>query len=221
MYKTLTNEFKNQLIDRKCDKAILISFTITFFICFIPSFILWITFKHWLVIFLTVLLTIVLCVILGYTIIFKIAKKQNIINNNYCFRLTSAIKSLKITSKKDAEILLPLLKAHGINSRPKVQEAIRHYQVLLNNKNPRGFSIVPIVSLCTSIVGIIFSFLKLQDSEFLLLVAILVLIIPVYASLFCIAVKLIYRSTYYTLSEYVLYERIEAALSEIWMNIMK
>lgn len=218
MYDKLTCDFKKELIDRKLDILINISFSALLIVYLVSSFILWIFFKHWVVLFGSSLVLYLLAIIIAYTIIFIIAKKKKSFRAKDYFHLKRVLNSLKDISKKDVQILVPLLKRYGINTRPKVQEADKHYQILLLRKSKNGFAILSIISLAISIASIILSALNYKSGKDLIVLLIVLLSLIICVTLVCILIKIIYRTICYNLSEYALYERIEAALSEIWMK---
>ncbi len=217
-YERIKNVFKNELLDRKLNRNILISFVALLVIYVISYVVLWSIFKHWAIMLSTILIFIVLFLITAYSIMFFTVKKNINLNIKDYFHPKQTLNLLKSISKKDVQILLPIAKSHGINTRPKVQEAIRHYQLLLLRKSNKGFAIISIISLTLSIFSIIISGINYEsDKDFIILIVWLFSLV-ILVTLACIGVKFLYRTTFYDLSDYVLYERIEEALSEIWMN---
>lgn len=221
MYDKLTNDFKNELIDRRIDKTILIMFSILFLIYLVTTTILWSVYNYWVVLFVSNSVLAFVCATTAYTIIFMVAKKENLVYVKDYFHFRHVKNSLKHALKKDVDILSALTKSHGINTRPKVQEAIRHYHALLLKKSNNGFAIISVLSLTISVVGIIFSVVNYDSSKDLISLMVLLFSIILCVTAVCFFVKKVYRETYYSLSDYALFERIEAALSEIWVKQSK
>lgn len=217
MYEKLSHDFKNELIDRQIDRKIVALISVLTILYLVPVFFIWWKLRHWAVIVISDIALIILFIIIGYSMAFSVLKKKGVVNKKDYFHVKLITKSLMI-SNKDIDILKPLLKTHGINTRAKVKEAINYYRAKLGRKSHQSFTIISVLSLIVSIMGIIFSYIKCQSNEELFVTMILLFLIIFFVSLLCIGIKQIYRSIYYNLSEYALYERIEEALSEIWMK---
>ncbi|MDE6355815.1 MAG: hypothetical protein K2L67_01065 [Clostridia bacterium] len=218
MYDKLICDFKNELIDRKLDIIVIISFSALFLIYIIVFLILFSIFNHWLVILLSNLILAGLSIIIAYTIIYFLVKaKCNFVFKDY-FHFINIIKALSNLNKKDIQILLPILKSHKINTYPKIQEAIKYYRGLLQRKSTKNFTIISILSLVMSITSIILSSIKFQTNRDLILLLMLLFSLMLCAILVCIVIKIFYRAIYYNISDYALYERIEDTLSEIYMK---
>ncbi len=221
MYEKLISEFRNSLNDIRLDKIILVSFGILFFSYLVLFITFWIIYKHWSVTVVSVAIFLFSSAVIAYSIIFNEARKNNNLSFKDYFHCKRVFKSLKNLFRKDIEILVPIIKSCGINTRAKVLEAIRHYQILLLRKSNKGFAIISVVSLTVSVAGIILASVKYQSSEELFVLMLLLVSLMIVVILLCILVKKMYI-IFYGLTEYALYERIESALSEIWMkNLIK
>lgn len=217
MYDSITTKFKNSLIDRKFDIK---SYCIMFAILVAYAIIItttWIIFKSQLIFGLSTGCLILLEWFSLNILIFTTAKQSSNVKIKDFLNYRKLFRCMREATKKDTFILNPIIEEFGINTRPRIQEAIRHYQFLLQRKTKANFTAVPIISVVVSVIGIIVSYFKSGPDSvipciILMSVAIIVVIIV------CFAIQKIYKDCIYCLTEYAIYERIEAALSEIWMT---
>ena len=120
---------------------------------------------------------------------------------------------LDLIHKSDIKILKDILKEHNINTRPKMQETIRHYQTLLPRKIASS-NFLSILAFSISVLSLLFSDFVLASKENMREVFAIIIII---ALGYC-AVHMISKNYFKFLSKEDLYGRIEASLSEIFMN---
>ena len=116
--------------------------------------------------------------------------------------------------EEDIKALQDILKSHSINTRPKVQEAIRHYQCLLPTKIMSNGQLLTILAFSISIITLLFSepFLH-SNSNVEILVALLIGIIVFYW-----IIQFIAKNILKVFSKDALYTRMEISLSEIFMT---
>lgn len=120
---------------------------------------------------------------------------------------------LDLIHKSDIKILKDILKEHNINTRPKMQEAIRHYQTLLPRKITSS-NFLSVLAFSISVLSLLFSDFVLASKENMQEVLAIIIII----ALGYLAVRIINKNYFKFLSKEDLYGRIEASLSEIFMN---
>lgn len=120
----------------------------------------------------------------------------------------------KIMHRKDTELLIQILKEHDVNTRPKVLEAIRHYQCLIPRKIGGYSYILSLFAVCLSIVGIFFQEAILNsESNLFILIFVLALLI-----LLGMLTFLLNEKVFKYFGQNAINERIEMALSEIYMK---
>lgn len=219
MYNLLISRFKSALTDRNVELKLIIIFSIILLISFCVITINAVIWQIWFLYAVSIVFVLVTCLISAHCILFTATKKKLNYRFKDFFRFKTVWKNAGRAQEQDSIILLPLLKEIGIDTMSKVQEAIRHFQLLLSVKQKKGLEIVPIVSVALSISIAICGVVK---TSLILFIAYLfsAMILTI---IMCLAVKCIYKGIYYSLSEYALCERIEMALSEIYMKelIMK
>lgn len=116
--------------------------------------------------------------------------------------------------KEDLKVLCQILKDNHINSRPKVQETIRHYQCLLPRKFSASGTLLSILAFAVSTMALIFSESVWSSATTLAVIIVIVLaIILIYGMIIAID-KFYFRA----LGKDALYTRMEASLSEIFMT---
>ena len=116
--------------------------------------------------------------------------------------------------KEDLKVLCEILKDNHINSRPKVQETIRHYQCLLPRKVSTSGMLLSILAFAVSTMALIFSESVWNSATTLAVIIVIVLaVILIYGMI--IAIDKFY---FKALGKDALYTRMEASLSEIFMT---
>lgn len=116
--------------------------------------------------------------------------------------------------EKDISILKEILQDYNIDTRPKVEEAIRHYQCLLPRKVSQTGQLLSILALVVSILALLVSEMvsqSVENVEFILGIILTVIIIY-------IVVRLIEKNVFRIFGKDALYTRIEDSLSEIFMT---
>ncbi len=150
----------------------------------------------------------------------------------YIYMLLSIRKQVKITIEnafnydfvraeyeqmihnKDLEVLSNILKDNNINTRPKVQEALRHYQCMLPRKVTSSGTLLSILAFTVSILALIFSETVFMSADVIPIILTIILgVILIY-----IIVLVITNGYFKAFCKDALYTRIEASLSEIFMN---
>lgn len=217
MYEKLTTKFKNNLIDRKFDiKMYCIMFAILAAYAIVISA-TWIIFKSKLIFGINLGCLFATELISLNILIFTAAKQSTNVKIKDFLNYKKLFRCMRYANQKDINILNPILEEFGINTQEKIQEALRHYQLLLQRKTKTNFTTISILSLTVSILGIIISYFKGGPNSvipfMILLFEVIIIVILV-----CFAIKIIYKNCIYYFTDYALCERIEAALSEICMT---
>ena len=150
-----------------------------------------------------------------YIFILFLLKKEKQFKWKNIWRIKSNIQMLmKAMHQKDIELLINILKSQGVNTRPKVLEILRHYQCLLPRRTVAGTQIISICALIISMIALFFQDKVFYSQETAIAVtAIIFGSILIYIILWW-ANKNILR----VLGEDALIERIEMAVSEIWIK---
>lgn len=114
----------------------------------------------------------------------------------------------------DIKILQGILKNHKINTRPKIEEAIKHYQCLLPRKVSQPGQLLTILAFVISTLALFASETVISSTENIQFIAgILFTVIIIYAM-----VRLIEKNIFRVFGKDALYMRIEDSLSEIFMT---
>ena len=116
--------------------------------------------------------------------------------------------------KEDLKILCEILKDNHINTRPKVQETIRHYQCLLPRKVSTSGTLLSILAFTVSTLALIFSESVWNSATTLAIVFVLVLAVILIYGVIIMIDKFYFKA----LGNDALYTRLEASLSEIFMD---
>lgn len=114
----------------------------------------------------------------------------------------------------DIKILKEILEEHKINTRPKIEEAIRHYQCLLPRKTVPTGRLISILALVISVLALLVNetvIKSVENIKFILLILFTVI-------LFYGIVWLIGNTIFRVFGKDALYTRIEDSLSEIYMT---
>ena len=116
--------------------------------------------------------------------------------------------------QEDIQILIKILKENSINTRPKVLEAVKHYQTLIPVKLENSIQILSVLALAISIVAFIFDDKIFYSMENLAIAFIFIILITILYLAFCSynnkLIKMFGKSE--------LYRRLELSLSEIYMR---
>ena len=160
-------------------------------------------------------LTIFLFFATCYVYIFIRVKKCFSLHLKDFFNISQILnKHQEFMHKEDIKALQDILKSHSINTRPKVQEAIRHYQCLLPRKVISNGQLLAILAFATSIIALLFSepFLH-SDSSLDIILFILTIV-----TIFYLIIQFVSTNILKIFSKDALYTRLEASLSEIFMT---
>ena len=213
MYKKIEEEFKAKSI-RLRDRC-LFSICIIFMpiieiiiICQIPI-------KKYPLVFISTIPIVLIFYILCYLYICISVSKLNENKWYDYFKFNKIWKIyLKNTQKQDIKTLTAIIEEKGINTRSEIQEAIRHYQCLLPRKVISGGMLLSILALAISILSFIIA-AQIDDIEYSIK-----LIIQIFTviTIFYYAIKTMNETLFKFFGKYTLFERIEAALSEIYVK---
>ena len=120
----------------------------------------------------------------------------------------------KIVHRRDLDLLFNITKKYHIDTTEKLQEAIRHYQNLLPRKVVSGGTWMSIFALGVSIAA--FITVKSQTS----ITAHLEVLVAVWITLglLYLAFKVIGQELLQRFGKHAMYERLEAALSELYFT---
>lgn len=160
-------------------------------------------------------LTIFLFFATCYVYIFIRVKKCFSLHLKDFFNISQILnKHQEFMHKEDIKVLQDILKNHSINTRPKLQEAIRHYQCLLPRKVISNGQLLAILAFAASIIALWFSepFLH-SDSSLDIILFILTVV-----AIFYLIIRFVATSILKIFSNDALYTRLEASLSEIFMT---
>ncbi len=120
----------------------------------------------------------------------------------------------EVMHKKDIKILINILKNAGVNTRPKVLEVLRHYQICLPRKIIGGSQIISILALTISTLAFVFSDILSMSFESQIMTLIIIMFV-LFIYLFGYVLN---KRIFHYFGEAALYIRIESAVSEIWMK---
>lgn len=154
----------------------------------------------------------IFAVIIVYIWIYHSLKK---INKNSLFWKFKSNRDIYIEERKnnDLNVLIELLKENGINTRPKVQEAIRHYQTLTSRNIVGSGLFLSVLTISISIVTFIMSENNNLSQERLNFMFAILIVIAV----FYFTIKII-RDQIKSFSGPKVYEYIESLLSIIYFQ---
>ena len=161
---------------------------------FIGLFLMWITF---------------------YAIIyFKHVNKEK---KSFCafFRFSTTLHTYQEKiHNEDIQTLKQILKKHKIDTRPKLEEVIKHYQCVLPRKVEQSGQLLSILAFVISVLALLLSETVIKSAENISGV-ILILVMVVLLYLIAQSFK---RNVLKVFSKESLYERIESSLAEIFME---
>ena len=164
---------------------------------------------------ITLLLGLFIFYVICYTFMFVIGLCKKQCSFKQFFKIKDTICTYqKKLHNDDIKILQGILKNHKINTRPKVEEAIRHYQCLLPRKVSQPGQLLTILAFVISTLALLFSETVISSTiNIQLIVGIIITIIIIYA-----VVRIIEKNIFRIFGKDVLYMRIEDSLSEIFMT---
>ena len=147
-------------------------------------------------------------------ILVKIGKIEKIPFKNIFGVDENKNKYHQIIHEEDIKILSGILKENNINTRPKVQEAIRHYQCLLPRKIVSSGQLLAILAFTISVMALLFSEpIMASIGNVQVVLEIILSVIIIYA-----AIRIIEKNYFRCFGNNELYVRLEASLSEIFMD---
>ena len=115
---------------------------------------------------------------------------------------------------EDIKILKAILEEHKINTRPKIKEAIKHYQCLLPRKILQTGQFFSFLAFVISTLALLVSETVIASAENVgFILGIILTVIIVYA-----VISLIEKNIFRVFGKDALYTRIEDSLSQIFMN---
>lgn len=215
MYLKIEKEFKKKSKNRKSQLlfvlgvaiyAIILSSIITFLVDLDKSM-----GTYLLIMIVSVIPFFIGCYVV---ILIKISKTEKLLFKNIFLLEENKNNYHQIIHKEDIKILLDILKENNINTRPKVQEAIRHYQCLLPRKIVSSGQLLAILAFAISVMALLFSepvMTSIGNVQVVLEIIWSVIIIYV-------AIRIIEKNYFRCFGNDELYMRLEASLSEIFME---
>lgn len=115
---------------------------------------------------------------------------------------------------EDIKILKEILEEHKINTRPKIEEAIKHYHCLLPRKISQTGQLLSILAFVISTLSLLVSENVIASTENVsFILGIILTVIIIYA-----VIRLIEKNIFRVFGKDALYTRIEDSLSEIFMT---
>ena len=217
MYNEINSKFYYKSTSRVHREIFIITPFILLFLLVLLVFLCKDFFKSALNIFLITIAFSFIALILFYSLIVYSIRKSDEFSWKKVWRIISAIELYrKFMHQQDTELLIQILKEHNINTRPKVLEAIRHYQCLIPRKIGGYSYILSLVAICLSVIGIFFQESVLNSQFNLLILLFLLVCILLVGTLAYILNKDVFRY----IGTDALNERIEMALSEIYMKML-
>lgn len=152
--------------------------------------------------------------IIFYAIIyFKHVNKEK---KSFCafFRFSTTLHTYQEKiHNEDIQTLKQILKKHKIDTRPKVEEIIKHYQCILPRKVEQSGQLLSILAFVISVLALLLSETVIKSAEN---IAGVIIILVMVALLYLIA-QSFNRNVLKVFSKESLYERIESSLAEIFM----
>ncbi len=122
-------------------------------------------------------------------------------------------KYQEIIYKEDIKILTEILKQNKINTRPKVQETIRHYQCMLPRRIESTGKLLTILAFAISIMALLFSDTVISSMKNIQVIFVIVFVVVVMYWV----IHIIEKNYFRIFGKEELYIRLEASLSEIFM----
>lgn len=122
-------------------------------------------------------------------------------------------KYQEIIYKEDIKILTEILKQNKINTRPKVQETIRHYQCMLPRRIESTGKLLTILAFAISIMALLFSDTVISSMKNVQVIFVIVFVVVVMYW----GIHIIEKNYFRIFGKEELYIRLEASLSEIFM----
>lgn len=119
----------------------------------------------------------------------------------------------EIIYKEDIKILTEILKQNKINTRPKVQETIRHYQCMLPRRIESTGKLLTILAFAISIMALLFSDTVISSMKNVQVIFVIVFVVVVMYWV----IHIIEKNYFRIFGKEELYIRLEASLSEIFM----
>lgn len=147
-------------------------------------------------------------------VLFSIKNEPQFSKKNFWSIVSMVELYQEVMHKKDIKILINILKNAGVNTRPKVLEVLRHYQICLPRKIIGGSQIISILALTISTLAFVFSDILSMSFESQIMTLIIIMFVLFIYLFGCVLNKRIFH--YF--GEAALYIRIESAVSEIWMK---
>lgn len=114
----------------------------------------------------------------------------------------------------DIELLKVILEEYNINTRPKVEEAIRHYQCLLPRKVVQPGQLISILAFVISMIALFLNEIIIKSKEN---ISFIVLILLTTTALYAL-VRFVGNNVIRVFGKDAFYARIEDSLSEIFMS---
>ena len=116
--------------------------------------------------------------------------------------------------EEDIKILKAILEEHKINTRPKIEEAIKHYQCLLPRKISQTGQLLSILAFVISTLALLVSETVIASAENVGFILGIIFMITIFYAL----VRFIEKNIFRVFGKDAFYTRIEDSLSEIFMT---
>ncbi|MBO4539899.1 MAG: hypothetical protein J5781_06440 [Clostridia bacterium] len=215
MYKEIEEEFRKKSIKLLDGRIFCIFATIMFIVTSVVLLIL--PYEYWVKLLICVAFMAVYIISCFAYICFRVKRILKIPRWRDCINFSKIWNDYKITvCKQDKENLTKIIENKGINTRIEIQEAIRHYQNLIPRRVISGGYLTSIFALVISVLSFMIADNNKTDDpkQLFLLIVVLLCVIAIYYFMF----KTINESLLKYFGKYALYERLETALSEIYVN---
>lgn len=147
-------------------------------------------------------------------VLFSIKNEPQFSKKNFWSIVSMVELYQEVMHKKDIKILINILKNAVVNTRPKVLEVLRHYQICLPRKIIGGSQIISILALTISTLAFVFSDILSMSFESQIMTLIIIMFV-LFIYLFGYVLN---KRIFHYFGEAALYIRIESAVSEIWMK---
>ena len=215
MYLQIENKFKKKSKMRKVETWSILAMVVLAIVCTCLSELFNNTEYYWAMYVLILFVGIVVFSAPWY-ILLRLKKLTNQQRKQIPFlHIRESVQCYQKTAhEKDIMTLKEILDEHKIDTRPKVEETIRHYQCLLPRTVNQSGTLLSILALAVSILALFASetILKsIENASFV--VNVILTIIALYFS-----IKFTNKHVLRVFTKRALYERMEDALSEIFMT---
>ncbi len=217
MYLRIENDFNEKSMTRKHQLIFVMGvFAYAMAIALLVYFYLYRNIKDTVFIILLIISTLVFYLGCYIVIIIKVSRFEKITFAKIIDYDKMINSYHEIIHDEDIKILKKVLEENSVNTRPKVLEALRHYQALLPKRITGSSQLVSILALAISTIALVFSETVNSIASMRIILLIIILVISAY-----IFIQIIEKDFFKFFGKNALYERMEASISEIYMNYNK